>query len=113
MNETIPVPIMPVASQAVSEDTIFATLAEPGRRRMFMAMADGQFHPGPDLAATSGRNFSLARKHLEVLVKAGLAVAEQNPKDKRGQHYKLAPWIRAETTPQGRRLDLGCCILRI
>lgn len=113
MNEIIPVPTLPTPSQTISNDTIFAALAEPGRRRMFLAMADGAFHAGPDLAATADRKFGLARKHLEILVKSGLAVAEPNPKDKRGQHYKLAPWIRAETTPQGRRLDLGCCILRV
>ena len=109
----IPVPIMPVATRTISEDTIFAALFEPARRRMLIAMFDGQFHPGHSLATGSGRKFDTARKHLDVLVKAGLAESKFDPKDKRRQLYKLAPWIRAETTPQGRRLDLGCCILRV
>lgn len=113
MNDSIPVPTMPVATQAISEDTIFEMLAEPGRRRMFLAMGDGQFHDGKSLAAAASKNYDLARKHLQALAKAGLAIAEPAPNDRRGQRFKLAPWIRAETTPQGRRLDLGCCILRI
>ncbi len=80
---------------------------------MLVALFDGRFHAAHAFGGAFPKHFDLARKHLAVLVKAGLVVAEPNPADQRRQHYKLAPTVKAETSPEGRRtLDFGYCVLR-
>ncbi len=83
------------------------------RRRILVALADGKFHIARGLSGTQPKHYDSNRKHLDVLVKAGLVVAEPDPADQRRQHYKLAPSVLVAETPEGRRtMDFGYCMVR-
>ncbi len=76
-------------------------------------MADGQFHPASALGGTYPKHFDSNRKHLDVLVKAGLVESEYDPGNKRRQHYRLAPFVKVTATPEGgRTMDFGHCTVR-
>jgi DNA-binding transcriptional ArsR family regulator len=69
----------------VSADQLFATLANPVRRRLLELLADG-----PKTAGALAREFELSRpavsEHLQVLQRAALVVAEQSGRER---HYHL------------------------
>ena len=112
MNEPAPLPAAPASPPPLPADVVFAALSDPSRVRILAGLFDGQFHPAPALGGTLPKHRDLTRKHAAVLVKAGLLVAEPDPQDQRRQHYKLAPSIKTETTPQGRVMDFGSCLVR-
>ena len=113
MNEPASLPTVPVTVRTIDADTVFAALGEPSRRRLLLALSDGQFHAARSLGGTYPKHFDSNRKHLDVLVKAGLVVAEYDPDNQRRQHYKLAPSVIVTETPEGRRtMDFGYCIVR-
>lgn len=113
MNEPASLPTVPVTVRTIDADTVFAVLGEPSRRRILVALADGKFHIARGLSGTQPKHYDSNRKHLDVLVKAGLVVAEPDPADQRRQHYKLAPSVLVAETPEGRRtMDFGYCMVR-
>ena len=56
--------------------------------------------------------FDNARKHLDVMVKSGLVVAQKDPSDTRRQVYRLASSVKVAETPEGRTMDFGYCVVR-
>lgn len=113
MKEPASLPTVPVTVRTIGADTVFAALGEPSRRRILVALADGKFHIARCLGGTYPKHYDNNRKHLDVLVKAGLVVAESDPDDQRRQHYKLAPSVVVTETPEGRRtMDFGYCTVR-
>lgn len=113
MNEPPSFPTVTVKVKTVDADTVFAALGDPTRRRLLLALFDGQPRPGRALAAASGTRFDNARKHLDGLAKAGLIVADLDPADQRRQVYRLAPAVRTTQTPEGRTMDFGYCTVRL
>lgn len=112
MNEPAHLPAATANVPAVPADTVFSVLSEPARRRILGALFDGQWHAARSLGGSLPKQFDLIRKHLDVLVKARLVEAQFDPQDKRRQVYRLAGTVKTETTPQGRTMDFGCCIVR-
>lgn len=68
-----------------SLDTVFAALADPTRRAMLAALADGESSIG-DLAAPHAMSLAGASKHVAVLERAGLV---ERRKDGRRQLCRL------------------------
>ncbi len=113
MDEPASLPTVTVTVRTVDADTIFSALGDPTRRRILAALADGQFRTAQSFGGVYPKHYDLTRKHLAVLVKAGLVVAAPNPADQRRQHYKLAPFVKTAVTPEGgRTMDFGYCVLR-
>ena len=113
MNESPSPSSVPPNVRPVDAGTVFAALGEPSRRRLLLALSDGQFRAARSLGGTYPKHFDSNRKHLDVLVKAGLVVAEYDPNNQRRQHYKLAPSVVVTETPEGRRtMDFGYCTVR-
>jgi DNA-binding transcriptional ArsR family regulator len=113
MDEPAPLPMVTTTVRTVDADTVFSALGDPTRRRMLVKLADGQWHISQSMGGTYPKHHDLARKHLDVLTRAGLVVAETDPEDQRRRRYRLAPTVKAEMSPEGRRtLDFGYCVLR-
>lgn len=113
MNEPASLPTVQVTLRTVSADTVFAALGDPNRRRLLLALRDGAPHTGRSLASAIGTRFDNARKHLEVLARSGLVLAEEDPSDRRRQVYRLAASVKVETTAQGHTMDFGYCVGRV
>ncbi|MEQ1860286.1 MAG: hypothetical protein ABMA13_10145 [Chthoniobacteraceae bacterium] len=60
-------------------------------RRILVGLSDGEFRLARGLGGTYPKHFDNDRKHLDVLVKAGLIVAE---------------------SPAGKTMDFGYCVVR-
>jgi DNA-binding transcriptional ArsR family regulator len=112
MDEPSFLPTVTERVRVIDAQTIFAALSDETRRRLLVALFDGQWHAAGSFGGTvKGRE--VIRKHLEVLVKAGLVVAEPDPAFRKRQRFQLAPSVRAATSPEGRRtMDFGYCIVR-
>ncbi|NIL58244.1 helix-turn-helix transcriptional regulator [Salinispora arenicola] len=90
-------------------DRVFASLADPIRRRVLVRLGDGPATVG-DLATPAGISLTGMKKHLQVLEDAGLIVTE---KVGRSRHCRLAPapldeamtWISFYQRLWARRLD--------
>lgn len=113
MNESPSPSSVPPNVRTVDAETVFTALGETSRRRILLALSDGQFHPARSLGGTYPKHFDSNRKHLDVLVKAGLVESEYDPDNSRRQHYRLAPFVKVATTPEGRTMDFGHCIVRL
>lgn len=112
MSEPTPLQIVTTTVRTVSEDAVFAMLSEGNRRSILRALADGQLHHAPSIGAGGRLQRDLARKHMAALVKSGLVEAQPDPQNGNRQLYRLAPMVKVTTTPEGRMLDFGYCILR-
>jgi DNA-binding transcriptional ArsR family regulator len=113
MDEPASLPTVPVTVRTIDPDTVMAALGEPSRRRLLVAMFDGQPRTGTVLARGLGKRLSATLKHLGALREAGLIVTEQDKVDGRRQAYLLAPSVKVATTPEGRTMDFGYCLLRV
>ncbi|MFF0307658.1 ArsR/SmtB family transcription factor [Streptosporangium sp. NPDC004379] len=74
------------ASEAVAE-AVFAALADPNRRAILAALAEGGPATATDLAARLPITRQGIAKHLAVLAEAGLVAAE--PGERRRIRYRL------------------------
>src|SRR5438046_2839183 len=99
--------------RVIDEQTIFAALSDETRRRLLRALFDGQWHAAGSFGGTRKGRESI-RKHLDVLVKAGLLISEPDPAFRKRQRFQLAPAVKAATSPEGQRtMDFGYCIVRL
>ena len=96
----------------IDAQTIFSALSDPTRRQILVSLFDGQLHGTGGIGGSSPKHRDLVRKHCEALVKAGLITGEDDPQNRKRNLYRLAPGVKAGTTPTGRTLDFGCCIVR-
>ena len=90
---------------------MFATLADPVRRRILLALADGKPRTSAGLTADCHRRSDAVLKHLIVLRQAGWVTMTQGPPGHLRNLYALAPSVPVETTETGRRFNFGCCIV--
>lgn len=104
--------VVTTSVRTITADTIFLALSDPTRRQILAALFDGRPHAVAGMGGSQPKSRDLLRKHCEVLVKSGLILREDHPQDARRSVYKLAPQVRALTTPEGRILDFGCCTVR-
>lgn len=113
MSDPASLPMVTITQRIVDPDTVFAALGEPSRRRILVALFDGQPRRALALSGATGKRFDNTLKHLEALLRAGLIVATQDPTDARRRIYTLAPTVKTATTPEGRTMDFGYCVLRV
>ena len=113
MSEPASLPTVPVTVKTVDADTVFAALGDRTRRRILLALFDGQPRRATVLAGASGKRFDATLKHLVALRNAGLIVAALDPVDARRQVYTLAPSVKVAETPEGRTMDFGYCLVRL
>ncbi len=106
-------PKVPMMRWIVDADTVYAALGEPARRRILEALFDRQPRRAKALSASAGKRFEATLKHLEALLTSGLIVTEQDPTDTRRRLYTLAPSVKTATTPEGRTMDFGYCVVRV
>ena len=112
MSDAAPFPTVPITVKTVDADTVFAALGDRTRRRLLLAMSDGQPRRCTALTSSSGKRFDATLKHLIALRNAGLIVASPDPTDSRRQLYTLAPSVKVAGTPEGRTMDFGYCFVR-
>jgi len=112
MDEPASLPTVTERVRVIDAQTVFMALSDETRRRLLLALFDGQFHPAGSFGGTvKGRE--VVRKHLAVLVKAGLVLAEPDPQFRKRQRFQLTPSVKTATSPEGRRtMDFGYCLLR-
>jgi len=103
----------PVTPMAWDEDLIFATLGDPVRRRLLVALAVHGPQPGVTLKDEVGRRLSATLKHLVSLRDSGLVVMRDNPRDGRRQLYALAPTVPVTRTETDVLVDFGFCAVRL
>lgn len=113
MSDSPQLPTVPIAVRTVDSDTVYEALGEPSRRRILVALFDGRPRRAAELGSAIGKRLDTTVKHLDVLKKAGMVVTADDPTDRRRQVYTLAPFAKTETTPQGRTIDFGYCLMRI
>ena len=113
MSDPAPFPSVPVTVKTVDADTVFAALGDKTRRRLLLALSDGQPRRCTTLTGTAGKRFDATLKHLIALRNAGLIVANPDPTDSRRQLYSLAPSVKVAQTPEGRTMDFGYCVVRL
>ena len=112
MHEPPALTITTTTVRTIDADAIFLALSDPTRRRILVSLFDGQPHRLGGICGSLPKNRDLARKHCAVLVQAGLIVGQPDPENRKRQLYQLSPAVKAGTTPAGRTLDFGCCIVR-
>lgn len=113
MDEPPSLPTAPVQVRTIDADTVFAALGDPNRRRLLVALFDGQPRTGTVLARVIDKQLSATLKHLGALRGAGLIVTAQDKVDGRRQGYLLAPSVKRAETPEGRTMDFGYCLIRV
>ena len=112
MDQPPPLTVTTTTVRTIAPQEIFEALSDPTRRQVLVSLFDGQLHAVGGIGGTLPKNRDLVRKHCAVLVKAGLVLDEPDPQHGKRLVYRLAPAVKAETTPAGRTLDFGCCIMR-
>ena len=112
MNEPPALTITTTSVRTIDADSIFHALSDRTRRQILVLLFDGQPHGTGGIGGALPKQRDLVRKHCAVLVKAGLITGEPDPQDGKRQVYQLSPVVKAVTTPEGRMLDFGCCLLR-
>ncbi len=112
MDQPPPLTVTTTTVRTIAPQEIFEALSDPTRRHILVSLFDGQLHAIGGIGGTLPKNRDLVRKHCAVLVKAGLIVGETDPTKGKRQSYRLSPAVKAETTPAGRTLDFGCCVMR-
>ena len=89
MTDPASLPTVPVTVKTVDADTVFAALGDRTRRRILVALFDGQPRRATTLSGAVGKRFDATLKHLVALRNAGLIVAAKDPTDTRRQIYTL------------------------
>ena len=113
MSEVTPAPAPAAEAPGWDADLVFAALGDPVRRRILQVLADGKPRTATQLKGAANRRLDATLKHLVVLRKSGLVVAQDNPADGRRQLYTLTPMVKVTPTPAGgRELDFGPCVVR-
>jgi len=97
--------------RTIDADTVFLALSDPTRRQILISLFDGKPHAVSGIGGSLPKHRDLVRKHCESLVKSGLILRLVNPQDGRRSLYQLSPGVKTATTPEGRTLDFGCCIV--
>ena len=57
MSEAASLPTVPVMRRIIDADTVYAALGEPARRRILVALFDGQPRRAKTLSASAGKRF--------------------------------------------------------
>jgi len=108
-----PQPAGAAANVTWNEDLVYATLGDPVRRRLLLALARGGPQPGVDLMGGVGRRLSATLKHLAVMRASGMVLMQENRKDGRRLCYALSPAVPVVKTETGVVIDFGFCLIRL
>ncbi len=90
-------------------DVVFATLADPVRRRILLVLADGIGRTSSQIAPSCHRKTDAVLKHLIIMRQAGWVQMLPAVPGRRGNVYALSPAVPVETTETGLRFNFGCC----
>lgn len=112
MNEPTALTVVTTTVVAIDAQTIFSALSDSTRRQILVSLFDGQPHGTGGIGGSLPKHRDLVRKHCEALVKASLIIGQDDPQNRKRKLYRLSPAVKTETTPNGRTLDFGCCIVR-
>jgi hypothetical protein len=112
MANPIPAPAPPLNITPWNEDTIFAMLGDPVRRRLLKAVACNEALPASGLMSASHRRLAATVKQLTNLRDAGLLVTTPDPVDHRRMLYSLAPTLPVTRTESEVVCDFGFCRLQ-
>jgi DNA-binding transcriptional ArsR family regulator len=112
MSEPAPPQIVTTTVRTIEADSVFEALSDPSRRRILVALFDGQWHAVSGMGGPYPKHRDLIRKHCDALVKGGFIESQPDPADERRKVYRLTPIVKPATTPESRTMDFGCCIIR-
>jgi hypothetical protein len=104
---------LPAVINPWDEDVIYATLANPVRRRILLSLARNGPQTGAQLMGGVKRQLSATLKHLVEMRSAGLVMTHENPGDGRRLLYLLSPGVPLTKTEKGAVVDFGFCLLRL
>jgi DNA-binding transcriptional ArsR family regulator len=94
-------------------DVVFPILADPSRRQLLAALANGIPMAASQLASPAGRRLDATLKHLTALRASALVVTMDDPRDGRRQLYYLSPNLTVRFRDGEGEIDFGCCVLRV
>lgn len=107
-------PLVPVPNiSSWDADAIYKILADPARRRMLTALTGGGSLCATSLKGHARLRLDATLKHLVLMRAAGLLAVKPDPQDGRRMLYSLMPSVPVATTPTGRTVDFGFCLLRL
>lgn len=95
------------------KNLIFFVLNDEIRRKVLRELAQRGPKPANELSGGVARTPDVVLKHLVTLRTAGLITMHPNPSDRRRSIYALSPDFPMTTTPEGKVVDFGFCILRL
>ncbi len=95
-----------------NEDTVFAMLGDPVRRRLLRSLARNGALPASGLISAAHRRLDATLKQLFSLRAAGLLVTTPDPIDQRRMLYPLAPTLPITRTGSEVVCDFGFCRLQ-
>ena len=96
----------PTSYPLVDRDKLMRALANPIRWKVLQLIAGGEGIGQSDLGQLYGMSGSAAKKHLEMLVEAGICVRG------RGRLYRFAPRFQPPTGGPFV-IDFGHCLIRL
>ena len=104
----------PAAVAPLDEEAVFSALGNEKRRKLLLALADGQGKPACQLVHLMvGRTHDAALKHLTELREARLVQMAKDPTDARRQLYTLTAAVKVVREAGGLERDFGCCVWRV
>ena len=94
---------LPSNTPALPVGPVLNALNHEARRAMLAHLMDGQAHRSIELARVVRCSASMANKHLQTMMQAGVVTSQH-------QLYRLPPRF---ITGEPGVLDFGCCLVRL
>lgn len=104
---------VPAGAAVLDPQQVFAILGNQQRRRLLVALSDGQGQAASQLAPLIGRTQDATMKQLLEMKAAGLLTMERDPVDERRMLYRLSAAVQVRRTESGLEMDFGCCLMRV
>ncbi|MBL9115083.1 MAG: winged helix-turn-helix transcriptional regulator [Verrucomicrobiaceae bacterium] len=103
----------PSPNPNLDQELVYEALGFTGRRLLLQRLASQGSCTAAELYPHSHLKRDNTSKHLQALVRAGLATMTKDPKDTRRLRYELTPHLKPTQAEDGHwELDFGFCLMR-
>ena len=112
MSEVTPSNTTSSVKRPWKDDSIFSELSDPVRQQIVSRLARGERMTANELGAGTGLKRPAFQRYLSSMLKAGILVQEDYPKDRRQSVYLLSPAAVVCETAEFISVDFDCYMLR-